>query len=101
MAIIQRISIRHKSGGQRKVIELLREGRKFSPDGPPVRYLAASIGPPWQTFQFELEFPDLAAYEAYWTAVRSHEGFPEYMERWRVAVESVQTEIWQIIDLSG
>jgi hypothetical protein len=99
VAIIQRATIRHKSGGQRKLIELLKEGRKFS--GPvPIRYLAASIGPPAQTFQFEIEFPSSAAFEEHWAAVNAHEDFPGFMEKWRAAVESVQSEIWEIKELS-
>jgi hypothetical protein len=99
VAIVQRTYIRHKSGGQQKVIELLKEGRKFFPSTTPIRYFAASIGPPAQTFQFEIEFPSFAAYEEQWAAANAHEDFPELMERWRTAVESIQSEIWEIKEL--
>jgi hypothetical protein len=88
--------IRHKSGGQQKVIELLKEGGKFFPSTTPIRHFAAMIGPPAQTFQIEIEFPSLAAYEEQWAAAIAHEDYPEFMERWRTTVESIQSEIWEI-----
>ena len=96
--IIDRRIFPVKFGKMDEVVQILATGGDIVPDRPKARILTSFVGT-FDRVVLELEFENLAGYEAWWTAWAQAPGQSEVMERFWACVEpgGVQ-EIWEVAE---
>lgn len=96
--IIDRRIFSVKFGKMDEVVQVLATGGDIVPDRPRARILTAAIGT-FDRVVLELEFENLAHYEAWWSAWSAAPGQGEVMERFWACVEPGGThEIWEVAE---
>lgn len=96
--IVNRRSYPVKTGCVEQALGLLRDaGQKFAhPQGRPRRLYAANIGP-IDVVAFEIEFANLAEYEAYWAAVAVEPWIGAFFAQWDTITDpGGMNEIWLV-----
>ena len=96
--LVNRRTFHIKHGYTEQTLALLRDtGQKFlHPQGRAVRIYVADIGQ-FDTIAFEIEYANLAEYEAYWNALATQEWINDFFTQWHELAESGgSNEIWQV-----
>ncbi|MCE7986297.1 MAG: hypothetical protein DYG89_34420 [Caldilinea sp. CFX5] len=96
--IVNRRSFPVKAGCMDQALALLRDaGQKYPhPQGRPRRLYASNLGE-LSVVAFEIEYANLAEYEAYWNAIAAQPWIGDFFAQWDTIIESgAKNEIWAV-----
>ncbi|MFN8489174.1 MAG: NIPSNAP family protein [Caldilineaceae bacterium] len=96
--IVNRRSFHVKNGCMEQALALLRDaGQKYPhPQGRPRRLYTSDIGQ-LDVVAFEIEYADLAEYEAYWKAIAAQPWIDDFFAQWFTITEpGGKNEIWVV-----
>ena len=96
--VVQRHYMRLKRDADiEEVLKIAREVANLFAHPGKIRYYSANIGPPANTFVWEIEFENLAEQERFWAAWLETEEVPPLLEKWyKVVEEDIKSELWYL-----
>ena len=94
--IVNRVSVRVKSGRRDEVVDLLKAERANLDDPSTMRILTSNTGAAWNTLVYELISESLADSEQGWQEWGARPETPAFFEKWLQLVDDWRSEYWNI-----
>ena len=95
--LVHRVTWNVKPGKQEEAEELLRKAGEMYPSPHVVRVYVPETGP-FNTLVYEVEFENLADYQAHWQKWYALPGRAEFMEKWNELVTGGGDQLWNLVE---
>ena len=94
--IVERRTYIAQYGREHDMVEIIKAEQKAFGPGMVTRILRSNVAPLFRVVH-EIEFPDLAAREAFWEKWLAERATPEFWEKWgQVITPGGDIEIWNL-----